>query len=402
MVALIMVMHSVQPEKRAQYSGMIVGMYGIASVAAPLIGGAFTDHVTWRWCFYINLPCGAVAIGGILLFFHSSDRKVVKDADESLWEKFAKLDPLGTFVFLASIVCLLIALQLGGSTYAFNNARIIVLFVLFGLLLVAFIAIQLFAKDTTIPPRVMKQRSMAFGMLYVFCVGAQFLVLVTYMPIWFQAVRATSATQSGIRSLPILLSNTFCVVLAGALVSMTGHYIPFMIASVVLTSIGAGLLTTLTVDAGAGKWVGYQIIAGIGGGLGYQQGITVAQAVLKGTDMTIGTAVMIFVQLLGGTILVSAANNVFVTKLVGELRRTVPDLDPDIVLKAGASGLNHVVNKTDYPLVIHAYNAALTKTFQIALIVSCLGAIGVLGVEWKRGSTKEANDDEIAPPVAAA
>nr|B3FWS2.1 RecName: Full=Efflux pump hmp6; AltName: Full=Hypothemycin biosynthesis cluster protein hpm6 [Hypomyces subiculosus]ACD39756.1 major facilitator superfamily transporter [Hypomyces subiculosus]ACD39765.1 major facilitator superfamily transporter [Hypomyces subiculosus] len=391
--ALIIVIHSVQAEKRAQYSGMIVGMYGLASVAAPLIGGAFTDHVTWRWCFYINLPCGGVAIAGLLFFFHSPPQAAVKETAAGLWAKIAKFDPFGTFFFLCSMICLLLALQMGGSTYPFTDARIIVLLVLFGLLLVAFIVVQFFDKNATIPPRVMKNRSVAFGMIYMFCVGAQFLVLVTFMPIWFQGVRAMSATDSGIRSLPILLSNTFCVVLAGALVSMTGYYIPFMWASVVLTSIGAGLLTTLTVDASTGKWVGYQIIAGIGGGLGYQQGISVAQTVLKGSDMTIGTAVMVFVQLLGGTILVSAANNILVTRLVENLERLAPHINPEIILRAGASGIKTAVSEADYPFVIEAYNIALTKTFQIALIVSCLGAIGAAGVEWKRGSKKGDSDE---------
>ncbi|KAF2096878.1 major facilitator superfamily transporter [Rhizodiscina lignyota] len=387
--ALIIIIHSVPAEKRAQYSGMIVGMYGLASVAAPLTGGAFTDHVTWRWCFYINLPCGGVAIAGILFFFKSPKLNTTFDSSLSLRARIMKFDPFGTTFFLGSITCLLLALQLGGSTYNFTNARIIVLFILFGLLMIAFLLFQFWEGNATIPPRVLKQRTMLFGSFYMFCSGAQFLIFVYYLPIWFQGVRGTSAIQSGIRTLPHLLGSTLMVVFSGVMVSITGHYIPFMWASVVLGSIGAGLLTTLKVDSSSAKWIGYQIITGIGNGLGYQQGITAAQTVLEGSDMNIGTAMMVFVQLLGGTIFVSASNNVFDTRLVKDLRRTVPDLDPESVLKAGATGLRKVASEADLPKVLVAYNNALTKTFEIGLIFACLGAIGAAGMEWRTAQTKE-------------
>ena len=122
--ALIAIIYCVPPEKRAQYSGMIVGMYGIASVAGLLVGGAFTSHVTWRWCFYVNLPPGGVAIAAIFFFFRSPQRNTTTDnASTGLWAKIARFDPFGTVFFLTSIICLLLALQLGDQRMCSRTAE---------------------------------------------------------------------------------------------------------------------------------------------------------------------------------------------------------------------------------------------------------------------------------------
>ncbi|KAJ7111214.1 MFS transporter [Mycena epipterygia] len=388
--ALIIVANTVPLAKRPIYSGMIGGMYGIASVAGPLMGGVFTDKVTWRWCFYINLPVGAITLAVLVFFFKMPASGVVEPQPATFMQRLALFDPFGTLVFIPGIVCLLLALQWGGSKFPWNSARIIVLFVVFGILISTFVGVQIWKQErATIPPRLLKQRSIWSGALFSFSIGSSFFILAFYLPIWFQSIRGVSAVHSGIDNLPMILSLVVASIVAGGLITKFGYYTPFMIVSSVLTAVGAGLISTLKVDSGHTKWIPYEIICGLGVGLGMQQPILAAQAVLDLKDVPIGTSMIMFAQTLGGALFISIAQNVFTNKLVSGLIANVPGVSPSLVLSAGATSLKDAVPQEFLAGVLFAYNEAVVAAFYVAVAMACISLVGALVTEWRSIKGKE-------------
>ncbi|KAJ7644907.1 DHA14-like major facilitator [Roridomyces roridus] len=382
--AMIIISRSVPLAKRPMYTGIIGGMYGISSVAGPLMGGVFTDKVSWRWCFYINLPIGAVTLAVVIFIFkmprHSIDSKSTANSFAS---HLALFDPHGTLVFIPAIVSLLLALQWGGSKYPWNSWRIILLFVFFGILISIFVAVQLWKGDgATIPPRIIKKRSIWSGVFFAICSGGAFMIFSFWLPIWFQAIHGVSAIHSGIDNLPMILSLIVTSVFAGALITWIGYYTPLMILSSNLSAIGAGLLCTLNTTSGHTRWFPYEVICGVGIGLGMQQPLLAAQAVLDLSDVPVGTSLIMFAQTLGGAIFVSIGQNVFTNKLVQGLVKNVPGINPMLVLGVGATDLRDAIDPQFFHQVLEVYNQALVAAFYVAVAMACLSLFGALTMEW--------------------
>ncbi|KAK3318735.1 major facilitator superfamily domain-containing protein [Apodospora peruviana] len=375
--------------KRPIYIGALGSMFGVASIIGPLLGGEFTDHVTWRWCFYINLPIGAVVLA--ILFFTLHVRHHTNT--ESLRRQIIRLDPLGTVLFLPSIVCLLLALQWGGSQYPWNHHGIIVLFVLFGIVAIAFIIVQIWRQeDATIPPRIVKQRSVACGALFAMLVGGGLISMLYNLPVWFQAVKDTTAVQSGIDTIPLVLSLVVGTIVSGAVVTNTGYYNPWMLVSTTLMSVGAGLITTLRIDSGPPAWIGYQVLFGLGMGCGMQQPGVAAQTVLDEKDVAMGVSLMFFTNSLGGAVFSCIGQSLFLNSLIKGLK-TIPGIDAHAVVEAGATQLARVVPPESLMAVWVVYSDALRQAFIVALVVSCLMVLPAAGMEWRNLKKQKSQGD---------
>ena len=322
-----------------------------------------------------------------------------KNGGQTLRQQFIQLDPIGTALFMPGVICLLLALQWGGTVYPWHNGRIIALLILFVLLIAGFISVQFWRKEmATVPPRIVANRSIASGMWSQFCVGSSMMLMIYYIPIWFQAIKDVSAVKSGINVLPLILGLVVASISAGILVNRIGYYAPFMILNSILMSIGAGLITTWTPSTGHSKWIGYQALYGFGLGLGMQQASLAAQAILKRKDVPIGVSLIMFCQQLGGAVFVSVGENVFTNKLVQGLR-SIPNMDPSSVVKFGATELRQHVPAASLPLVLDKYNHALVVTYQVGLAMAALSIIGSATIEWK--NIKPKKGEKGGPPADA-
>ena len=230
----------------------------------------------------------------IQFFYNPTKSTKARDLSTDWKARLEQFDIYGTIIFLPMIICLLLALTWGGSIHPWGSWRIILLLVMFGVLLVIFTGIQFWKQDNgTVPPRILKQRSIAGGAWFAATLGAAFFVLVYYLPIWFQAIKGASAVKSGVMNIPMVLSLVLFSMAVGVSVTALGYYTPFIIASSVFMAIGAGLISTFETDTGAGKWIGYQIVFGAGVGFGMQNTLIAAQAVLPKADIPLGESCMI-------------------------------------------------------------------------------------------------------------
>ncbi|CRG89875.1 Putative HC-toxin efflux carrier TOXA [Talaromyces islandicus] len=379
---MVIMFHTLPLQQRPAWQGAFGAIFAIGSVIGPLVGGAFTNNVTWRWCFYINLPIGGVSLLVTLLILNIPGQKLEPRASTFIG-KMKQLDMLGNLVSFPAIICLVLALQWGGTIYAWSNARIIVLFILGGLLWIGFIAIQVWKKEAaTVPPRVVKHRSVLGAMWFALFNNAGMMVMIYYLPIWFQAIKGVDAIRSGIMLLPTILATVVGSISSGFIISKIGYYAPFFIFSAILMPVGAGLLTTLNTDTGAGKWIGYQILFGLGVGFGNQQPLNVVQTVLDRPDIAVGSAVVVFLRFLGSSIALPIAQSVFLNHLIANLAN-LPSINPEDVVKGGVTDLRHLVTPNQLPVLLRDYNDAIINVFYIVVATSSLMVLSCFVIEWK-------------------
>jgi hypothetical protein len=206
---------------------------------------------------------------------------------------------------------------------------------------------------------------------------------IFYLPFYFQAIKGTTAEESGIRTIAYLVSITCSSIVIGGLITVVGWYAPFMWFGSGVFAIGAGMLYTLKVSSPAGQWIGYQILAGIGAGAGVQIPFVAVQVVTNQKDMPTANACVMFFNSLGGALSISIAQNIFVNTLGKEIPRFAPGFDARIIAQAGATNLRQVVPPQLLPGVLEGYNRSIVTAFVLAIATSAIAFFVSLGMEQK-------------------
>lgn len=378
---------------RPIYTSVISGFEAIALIAAPILGGVLTQDVSWRWCFYINLPIGGAVIVALALYLPNTKPEGSK---ELTWKELLyRLDIFGTLTLITSIACLFMVLSWAGTKFSWSSWQIILLLVVFILCLAVFCYDQFKQGDSAaLPPRLLKQRSVISATLFTFCLNGALGVLQYYLPIYFQVVQDYSPASSGYMLLPILVGFNIFLLAQGFLTTWLGYYVPHMILSSILMSIGAGLITTWTTDTSLARVIVYQGIFGCGSGIAFEVPQIAAQAVLPEADATLGISITLFAQNFGGALFISVAQQVFSSKVLAGLQDKVPGLNPETIQNLGLVDLGHSSFATGSQDVIPALENAFIQTWYIAVVLSCLTVVFSLLMEWR--SVKETN---ASPPA---
>ncbi|KAK4187417.1 putative multidrug efflux system protein [Podospora australis] len=379
---LTIIATAVPLERRPSLTGIVIGVSQLGLISGPLLGGAFTSYATWRWCFFVNLPIGALAFAALLLV-DVPDHTDKPNPREVVRRLHVELDLVGFALLAPAAVQLLLGLAWGGHDYAWNSPTIIGLFCgSIGTFLV-WIAWEWYrGQSALIPLGLVKQTIVWSSAITQTCILGVVFLSSFFLPLYFQAAKGATPIMSGVYVLPSILSQLLAAVTAGLLIERTGYVIPYALFSGMVGAISNGLYSTFTADTPSHQWTGYQILAGWGRGIGLQTPILAVQAALKPADIAIGMSLLVFFQNMGAAILLAAADTIFDTTLRNQIEMVAPSAGVDAIINAGATHFRFLVTPEELPAVLAAYATSVSRVFLLPVAISSLAVFTSLFMGW--------------------
>jgi EmrB/QacA subfamily drug resistance transporter len=355
-VSMAVVGDIVAPRDRGRYQGLFGGVFGISTVAGPLLGGFFVDNFSWRWIFYINLPLGALALAVISIAFTSRQMTERRPID---W--------VGTLVLAGGLSGVILYTSLGGSTYSWTAPGMLAALVGGLALLAALPFVESRAAEPILPPELFRNATFRTTSSIGFIIGFALFGSVTFIPLYLQIVKGDSATRSGLLMTPMMLGVLATSTASGFLISRYGRYRVFPIAGTAVATLGLYLISQLGVDTSTGVAAGYMLILGLGLGMVMQVLVLAAQNAVPYRLLGVATSGSTLFRQVGGSIGVSAFGAVFTNQLTKELAHRLP---PGVHAPAHASPtLVHGLPRVIHDLYVAAVAAALHPVFLSAAAV---------------------------------
>ncbi|MDN3267828.1 MFS transporter [Streptomyces sp. MA15] len=356
----------VPPRERGRYQGLFGAVFGATSVLGPLLGGLFTQHLSWRWVFYINVPVGIVALAVIAAVLHIP-RRSAKHV----------IDYLGTFLIASVATCLVLVASLGGTTWAWASPQIIGLAVLGAVLIVAFVAAERRAAEPVLPLKLFRVRTFTLSAVISFIVGFAMFGALTYLPTFLQVVHGISPTLSGVHMLPMVAGMLLSSTGSGQIVSRTGRWKVFPIAGTAVTAVGLLLLHQLDTQSSTAVMSAFFFVFGLGLGLVMQVLVLIVQNAVPYEDLGVATSGATFFRSIGASFGVAVFGAIFTGRLDDQLTAALrgADLPPGVspgTLEADPRGIG-ALPPALRPAALDAYSTAITDVFLYAVPIALLG-----------------------------
>ncbi len=355
----------VPPRERGRFQALIGGMMPVAFIGGPLIGGFLTDHLSWRWTFYVNMPLGVVTllVTGLGMRLHTPHIK-------------AKIDFLGAFLLTVGVVSLTLVASWGGTEYPWKSTQILGLAAVSVVSLIAFIFVEAHAPEAILPPRLFRNRNFTVAQILSFLVGAAMYGSVNFMPQYMQDVKGASATASGLLLLPLMFGMLVVMLTIGQLIMRNGRYRIYPIIGGVFLTFGMLVMLMLKTDTSTLEASGLTIFIGLGMGFIMQNTTLITQNSAELRDMGAASGAVNLFRTVGGSLGIALLGSVFSNRLTGAVSdRLGPEAGKQI--SSGGSHITPAVLRTLPVPMQDAFKEGITSGIHGTMLIgSMIAALG--------------------------